>query len=414
MDVDFDFDFDLDFDFTRSEKILLTPRLKQAVEILKMSSQELFEYVEEQIEENPVLTYTGDEVEIQESEFVDPDIAMVSEEDDNSLVDDSMMNNSAINDSVMNDSVINDSMMNDSSVNDPAKNDFRVDEPVEALSLKDHLLYQLRASGLDKQQEDIAEYIIDNIDENGYLTAGLPEVSKYFNIPAIKVQKVLKIVQSLDPPGICARNLKECLIIQMDQMENIDRDAVEIVNKYLDGLAANNISGVAENMGLSVEKVEEIFNFIRTLEPKPGREFYTVENTECIVPDVYAKKTENKFEVSVNQDSIPQLGISKYYLRILEDELNKESEKFIQNKINTANWLIKCIDMRQTITKKAAEYIVRNQLEFLEKGKKYIKQLSLRSAAEECSLHEHILKQILEDKYLQCSWGNFEMKFFFN
>lgn len=291
-------------------------------------------------------------------------------------------------------------------------NEFTVYLPRTKLSLREHLLLQLHTSELDENQVYIGEYLIDNIDENGYLTIDLSEAARYFNVSISKVNKVLEHMQTFDPPGICARNLKECLLIQLKQINNTDKNIVNIVNNHLDALAAGKFDEVVEKTGLNKKVVGDIFNYIKTLEPKPGREFYDSYDIKYIIPDIIVNKLENKFEVQVNDDSIPFVGINEYYLKILEADVSSEVKKFIKSRIDNAKWLIKCLEQRKDIVKKIAECIVRKQFKFFEKGEKFISPVTIKEIAEEIEMHESMVGSAINGKYVQCVWGVFEMKFF--
>lgn len=356
-------ELNIDFSLVRSQKLLLIPQLKQALEILGMNSQELFHYVEEQLESNPFLECITEDRTFYLSDPEDTDESTAS-------------------------------------------------EMPSTITLKEHLLLQLNSLSLEKNQEAIGEYLIDNTDENGYLSADICEVSAFFNTSAARVVKILKTLQGFDPPGICARNLKECLLIQLAQMENTNREAVLIVRHFIDKLAGNDFAAVAAEAGLEEKRVEEAFRLIRTLEPRPGREFYKEEENRPAIADVIIRKLNDKYEALLNEEAFPEVNIVERYK---PDDLLKSEEvdDLIKEGVNSAVWLIKCMEQRKNIILKVAENIVEEQPEFFEKGAVYLKSVSNERLGEDINMHETILAEVLNGKFLQCRWGLYELKYFF-
>jgi RNA polymerase sigma-54 factor len=375
-------DFYFDLSLIQSQKIILTPQLRQAIEILKMNSQELSEYILKEMETNPALeisspfSETHDEAEeLENDDYYDIE---VKHDDSPKHVNGSFLDNSTV-----------------------------------GLSLKEHLLLQLHALSMSGIDIEIAEYLIDNIDDNGYLNTNLSEVAAFFNITIRKAEKILNLLQTFDPPGICARNLKECLLIQLNQIKVQDRDILNIVRNHLDDLANNKLSVIAKETGLSIKRVAEVLELIKTLEPRPGREFYGLDGVKYIVPDVIVKKIDGRLEVILNEESIPAITTSSYYRKILKEDINTEAKKFIQSKLDSVVWLIKCIQQRNNTLIKVSEHIVNSQIEFFNKGKGYIKPLTMKEVAAILDIHESTVSRTVSGKYLQCSWGVFDMKYFF-
>lgn len=357
-------DFKIDFNLVRSQKLLLIPQLKQALDILYMNSQELSNYIEEQMEANPALEIT---------ENNKPSYGSEQDDDDGLLLD--KANNT--------------------------------------LTLKEHLLMQLIASNLEKNQRMIGEYLIDNTDENGYLTAGICEAAAFFNVPAWKIVKVLEIIQTFDPSGICARNLKECLLIQLKQMETVDSNAILVVEKCLDELASNDAKTVADITGLDTGTALDAFKVIRALEPRPGRDFYNDEKAGPIVADIIVRNINGKFEALLNDEAFPDINISENYCFKVGEDVERDAGSFIRNNTNNAVWLIKCMEQRKDIILKIAEKLLAEETCFFENGIKDMKLLDVESLAKYMDMHESILMGALNGKYLQCRWGVFELKYFF-
>ncbi|MCX7747254.1 MAG: RNA polymerase factor sigma-54 [Clostridia bacterium] len=379
--------FNFDLNLVQSQKLLLTPQLKQALEILRMNSQELMEYIEDEMETNPVLEFADQDDSLDEINY-----PVEAEQHDWEY-------ESASSISLREDRFDLESLA--------------ADKYTLKLSLKEHLLFQLHTSDLNEKETMMGEYMIDNLDDDGYLTISLSQIAKFFNIPSDKVANVLKNVQKFDPPGVFARDLKECLMIQVKSMDHAHEDILKVIQLYLDDLASNKLAYVAKKMGLSVEKVAEIFDFIKSLEPRPGREFYNGDDVKYIVPDIMIRNIRNKFEVVINEDAIPLLNINLYYKEIVHKDINIEARKFIQTKMDSAAWLIRCLEQRKVTLRKVAECILNKQLAFFESGVRAIKPLTMKAVANEVDMHESTVSRTVNGKYIECQWGIFEMRYFF-
>ena len=376
-------DFDFDLRLVQSHKIILTPQLRQAFEILKMNSRELAEYIQDELETNPALEVNPSDIKSREEVL----LPMYYEEDSSGTI-------------------------NDEDVNEVIEK-FSVDRSTSVVSLKEHLLLQIHTSDVVCRDMEIGEYLIDNVDRNGYLSVDISEVASFFNIPAKRVERVLEHIQTFDPPGVCARNVKECLIIQLKQTGNKDGDVIEVIENYLEDLAENKIVQIAKSVGISVERVNQIHDLIRSLEPRPGREFYEYEDTKFIVPDVIVKEVGGKFSAIINDEALPIINISSYYKGILQDDISIEAKKFIQSKIESVKWLIKCIEQRKITLFKVTDCIVKYQNEFFKMGKEHMRALTMKDIAKDINMHESTVSRTVSGKFLQCSWGVFDMKLFF-
>jgi len=387
----------LDLDLTETQKLLFTPRIKQAIDILKMNLFELFEYTEKQLEENPLL-------EIDESrQFLNGGISV---EEINTF---SKKMGKRI--------LFNDYQNSWDDSRDSSK------ESCRGLTLKEHLLFQLHVADLTWQQKKVGEYFIDNIDDNGYLTVNISEAISIFKMPVSKVVRVLKTIQNFDPSGIGARDLKECIMIQLAH-KGYDNDITnKIIENHLNELAENKIAQIAQKTGLKEKQVKELANIVRKLEPKPGRAFSMRKDIKYIIPDVIVTRAENSttdgssaknnFSVHINEDANPSLTINYYYKKIMESDISNEAREFIQMRIESALWLLKCLEHRKRIICKIADCIVRKQADFFEKGVGHLRSISLKSIAREVKIHESTLGKILQGKYISTPWGIFEMRYFF-
>ena len=366
-------DFNVDFNLVRSQKLLLIPQLKQALEILEMNSRELYHYMENQLEINPALEEAADDVLAEKSE--------------------------------------------DISTQETGEEDLESQMPEDrgaALSLKEHLLNQLNGLRLDKCEHRLGEYLIDNTDDNGYLAVDAREVAVFLKVPDEKVLKVLEKLQSLDPPGICARNLKECLLLQLRQLDEVDEEALLVVDKHLDELAGDDAESVAFSTGISIERAQEIFKKVKCLEPRPGREFYDNETERPTPPDIIIRETNDGLQVLFSEEAFPDVCISESFTMKASALNEKESGDYIHDKVQSAVWLIKCLEQREDIIFTVAQKLCVLEQDFFKKGPKALKRLDRSSFAALLEMHEMILEKAVNGKFLQCRWGTFELKSFFD
>jgi RNA polymerase sigma-54 factor len=225
---------------------------------------------------------------------------------------------------------------------------------------------------------------------------------------------VVKTIQSFEPAGVCAADLRECLLIQLEQLSVLTPGIEKVVKRHLEDLAANRLTNIAKATGLHVREIQRIGDIIKALEPKPGRQFSSSAETKYIVPDVTLEKIDGEYVVAVNENNTPRLSISHYYRRILQ-ESDKESQisKFLSGRLNSALWLIKSIEQRRQTIYNVVSAIVARQMDFFEYGPKHLKTLTLRQIADEVGIHESTVSRSVNGKYLQSPRGVFEIKFFF-
>jgi RNA polymerase sigma-54 factor len=285
----------------------------------------------------------------------------------------------------------------------------------KSTTLFDHLYWQLHLSHLNDEEQQAGTWIIGNLDEDGYLKVPLEEFVAESGLPLEKVEGVLRQIQEFDPVGVAARDLKECLLIQLNQLSPRDPIAEKIVQEHLSLLKNRNYPAIAKRLGVSVDRVNRAASLISRLEPKPGRA-YGGEIAQEIIPDVYVYKLEGEYIVSLNEEGVPRLKVNSYYRRILAEGRNahQEDRKYIQEKLRSALWLIRSIDQRQRTIYKVAKSIVKFQNDFLDQGVQYLKPLVLRDVAEDIQMHESTISRVTNNKYIHTPQGIYELKFFFN
>ncbi|MDD5169285.1 MAG: RNA polymerase factor sigma-54, partial [Syntrophales bacterium] len=284
-------------------------------------------------------------------------------------------------------------------------------------SLTDHLMWQLKLSMLSEVEMRIGEQIIGNIDNNGYLAATIEEIAAQENVDLPSVEAVLSKIQTFDPPGIAARDLKECLLIQA-RLLGINSTIIElIISEHLKDLEIKNYSLIARKLKIPLLEVMEAVSYISNMDPKPGSAF-NEERVQTIIPDVYVIKSGSEYKIVLNDDGLPRLRISNFYREIMAGlEGSKEGEtgkRYIKERVQSATWLIKSIQQRQKTIYKVAESIVRFQKDFFNKGISCLKPLVLRDVALDVEMHESTISRVVTNKYMQTPTGLFELKYFFS
>lgn len=287
------------------------------------------------------------------------------------------------------------------------------DSIVQTESLQQHLLEQLNFAGLAEDQRKVAELIIGSINDDGYLATPLEELSVSSGIGLDQLQKALELVQTFHPVGVGARNLKECLLIQLDRLGKSESIEAAVVNQHLDDLGRRRFPEIGRALGMSAEQVQQIANFISTLEPRPGRMF-TTEQHQYVAPDVVVQRVGDDYVVLLNNEQIPHLRISNTYKELMASpDKSKEARDYIREKIRAGKFLIKSIHQRQKTIHNIAKVIVERQREFLEKGTAHLKPLTMAQVAEVVGVHETTVSRAVANKYMQTPQGLFEMKYFF-
>jgi RNA polymerase sigma-54 factor len=280
-------------------------------------------------------------------------------------------------------------------------------------SLEDHLMWQMRLSNLDGDDQRIAATIIYNLSDDGYLETPIEELAAQLEIDPERVDKVLKRVQRFDPPGVAARDLRECLFAQLLNLGMEESLPARIVHRHLDLLEKHRYAEIAKTLGVAIEMVGEAAKAISLLEPKPGRDYGGPEPA-YIVPDVHIQKIGNDFVVTLNESAVPRLRLANYYQRVLNDgAVARETKEYLQERLRSARWLVKSIFQRQQTILKVANSIVKFQRPFFEHGVSHLKPLVLKDVAEDIGMHESTISRATANKYAHTPQGIFELKFFF-
>ena len=373
----------------QTQKLSMTPELIQAIQILQYNNQELNEYIDKEILENPIL----------ESEY--------HKESDTDIDIDSLRDQLIQAD----ENVEAYKQWESHSTSDEYSYENFV---AFNYTLTEFLIEQLHFSSLKGQDAEIGRYIIENIDDNGYLSMSLEEICSVLDVDLDSCERVLDLIHTFEPSGVGARDLNECLIIQLASLGELTDEIEFIISNRLKDLADNKYALISKEVGISLTEVQEIADLIKTLEPKPGRGFDSDNSIKYIIPDIYVEETNGEYVVSANDGSTPSLHISSYYNSLTEEaKSDKELSNYLNNRFNSAMWLMKSIEQRKKTIYNVASAIVQFQNDFFAKGERFLKPLTLKQIAETVGVHESTVSRAINGKYMQCPRGVFELKYFF-
>src|SRR6185295_16071994 len=287
-----------------------------------------------------------------------------------------------------------------------------------ASSLSDHLLWQLSMQTDDSLLKEIGSAIIGNLDDDGYLVASFEELAAMGPWPVEDVERALRLIQRFDPVGVAARDLQECLTLQLRHIGLEGTPSEKIVTEHLRLLQNHQVPEIARKLGMSIDDLKEHIEIIRNLDPKPGSR-YNPTQSQYVIPDVYIVKVEDQYVAALNEEGLPQLRISPVYRRLLDksgtaSDSNDETRAYVKDKFRSALWLIKSVDQRQKTIHKVATSIINFQREFLDQGIEYLRPLVLRDVANDIGMHESTVSRVVNNKYMHTPQGVFEMKYFFH
>jgi RNA polymerase sigma-54 factor len=395
------------------QQLVMTPQLQQAIKLLQLSRAELAETVQQELMENPVLELDGttrsaaevgeaiDREAARDREAAEPEFDLARFVDDYADY-----------------------------ASDPASRELRLNDDVlptleqsvaERPTLADHLSWQLSLGSMTDDERHIAEAIIGNLDADGYIAADqLAALVTELGADPSDVESVLTdIIQDLDPAGVGARSLSECLLIQARALFPRDDLVHALIARHLENLEKRNLPVILKDLDCDMEDLQGAMKLIRELEPKPGRNFSSPgEEPQYVTPDVFVVPVGREFLVQLNEDGLPRLRLSRFYQRELKRTQGlargNEEREFIQGKFKSAMWLIRSIHQRQSTIRKVAESLVRFQRDFFERGVEHLRPLILREVADDIGMHESTVSRVTTNKFIHTPHGLFELKYFFN
>ena len=383
------------------QKMVLSPQMQQALHILQLPLMELRQTVQQELIQNPALE------EVQQKENTGSDEVSMAEEHED-LVE--KMEEIARSQELWEEYLRNFNYTAEAGQDDE-KNSYVRERAVSMPGLQKHLLQQLRFSGCPDC--DIGELIVGNIDEEGYLRTPIMEIAQEAGCEPEKAEKVLELVQTFEPAGVGARNLRECLLIQLKARKEQDPVVLKIVSEHIADIEKKRYPRIAEELGVEIGDVVKAAEVIRNLQPKPGYKF-SQDSPQYVVPDVTVKKIDDEHQVVVNDDDIPLLRISPFYRKLLKNSSSLETREYVAEKLKSALWFIKNIEQRKLTVHRVAECIVKNQKGFFEKGISHIRPLKLKDIAADLNLHESTISRVTTSKYMETAHGIFELKYFFS
>ena len=393
-----------------TQQLIMTPQLQMAIKLLQLSRLELLDTIRQEMEENPALEEVQDSMEDSAQESPVEPMEPVGDE--------------------MREVTIEDRLRDDidwtnyiDEFNTPGKASFeteRRDQPsFESFishkeSIQEHLLWQLLMSAPSEEDEKIGSFIIGNLNNDGYLESTVEEIATQNELEIPKVEKILGLIQGFDPPGVGARDLKECLRIQIRQLELENTLVSDIIESHLNHLENSNYKAICKALKAKIEDVVQAVEIIKGLDPRPGRQF-SEDTSQHITPDIFVYKYDDEFVIVLNDAGIPRLRVSNFYKIGMDHGPGADQTKaYIQDKMRSATWLIKSIHQRQKTIYRVMESILKTQRAFFEKGVSYLKPMVLRDVADDIGMHESTISRVTTNKYAHTPQGIFELKYFFN
>lgn len=382
----------MEIQMSLEQKLALSQRMIQSAQILQMSAQELEHYVQDLALENPVIDITQ----------APPLTAEAAEklrkyEWLNSL---DGQNSYTYN-------------QRESADEDRPEGEWNF-SVYDGETLKDYLWSQVISSDFSERDSVILEYILESLDSRGYMTEDLNEIASHFHSDTAHMEELLTALQGLDPAGICARSLSECLTLQAERYGVMTPCLKTILSEHLDLVAKNQLPAIAKLLKISIDEVSRCCQLIKKLNPKPGSAFCSREQLSYIVPDVTMVKFKDHFDILLNEYLYPDIQVNGYYKQLSKEQNDPETSAYLQDKIRQAEWVRDCISKRSNTLLNVSRSILHFQEDFFINGDRHLKPLRLCDVAQELDIHESTVSRSVRGKYLQCIWGVYPMNYFFS
>ncbi|MHB8707295.1 MAG: RNA polymerase factor sigma-54 [Desulfuromonadales bacterium] len=402
-----------------SQQLVMTPQLQQAIKLLQLSRMELLDVVRAELEENPVLEEGQESVDeqVELGEMASEVESTVAPETGNEELHEVAGDREGFGD------IDWHTYLESYSLGGTTTDNFEDDDDRPSYenlltrkpSLHDHLLWQLKLSALEGRDRLIAEELIGNLDDDGYLQATIEEIATQMESTPTRVERVLHTVQEFDPPGVAARSLQECLLRQVEQLGMQGTLVETLLCKHVEDLENRRYPQIARALQVPLDDVLAAAKLISGLDPRPGSQ-YGQDEVHYIIPDIFVYKIGDEYVVMLNDEGLPNLRISSFYRSALSGAVSVDAKagEYIQEKMRGALWLIKSIHQRQRTIYKVTKSIVKFQRDFFDRGVEYLKPLVLRDVAEDIEMHESTVSRVTTNKYVQTPQGLFELKYFFN
>ena len=374
----------MDVSIQQTQKLALTPQMEQSLSVLQMGTEELNQCIEEEVLSNPMLDYAKEPEKKDVRRSQGEGIGYYSRKKTEDTDYQSYLNAIA-------------------------------DEKSEDTELAEYLRMQLYTKKISPRRQKIGEYLIECLEESGYLKMDMDELAKVIGLSKEELEREIRFMQTLEPCGVFARDLKECLLLQVEGEEQMQRQARLLIEKYLDEIAQNKIPQISKQTGLTTAEITKTIRYIKEeLEPVPGRGYGCANRNEYIYPDITVKEDEKGYRIILNKEKVHTLELNREYLPMLGQVHSSEENKYLKEQYQKAKILLQNIGKREETLAAVAEAIVDWQREFFEKGKASLKPMNLLDIAQELDVHESTVSRAVRDKYLECRWGIFELKYFFS
>ncbi len=378
---------DFNLNLTQEQKLIMTQQMQLSIKLLQMSTYDLREYIEKEFSENPVL----------EAQY--EDTKEVSKEQDR-------LEYKELVKYLESDNYGSQSY---GEYDEEGISPFTFISKPE--SLTDYLEGQILELPIDEYMRSVCSYMVECLDQKGYLDIKKEELMNELDCSEETFNRALIVIQNLEPAGIGARDLKECLEIQLERKGENDPIVKEIIDNHLDDLADNRYQVIAKDLDITPKKAQDYGDLIKTLEPKPSRGFYTGDEVGFIIPDAEIRKIDGEFLILMKDGVLPMLSVNPLYKDILKDSTNdKEATEYVKEKIDKAMFLIKSIEQRKSTLHKVLQKILEKQKDYFEKGEKYLKPMTLKEIAEKLEMHESTISRAIRDKYILTSMGTIKIK----
>lgn len=394
-----------------SQTLRMTPQLQQAIKLLQLSRLELETNIRQELEENPILEETMEikEEDVKRAKEVELEVERPQE-------------------GATSDPQRQDEFDWENYYEANQKPSYQSMSGTEEImnyenmisthqSLHDYLSWQVKMIGFSEEEEILANILVSYIDDDGYLKTPIETIAEEEHVSLEDLLSMVPAIHEFDPPGVGARDLKECLLLQAKSLEEDTNDLVFLITNHLKDLEKKNYEAIAKAMGQPTSTIYELCKIIYTMDPKPGRS-YAPNDTQYVIPDVYVYKVGDDYIVSLNDDGLPRLKISNLYKNVMKSgkssEGDQKTQDYIQEKLRSAVWLIKSIHQRNRTIFKVAESIVKHQKDFFDKGAAFLKPMILRDIANDIGMHESTVSRVTTSKYMHTPQGIYELKYFFN
>lgn len=373
-----------DLTLEQTQKLILTPELKQAIELLQFTNLELKEYIENEIQENPMLEFENNKIEYEDKvnwkEYLEKqsyrDYSQGEKKDYSNFDYSNMVSYNP--------------------------------------SLKETLLLQLNVLDISLEDLAIGHFIIEHIDNNGYLDSSIETIRDDLKISEAKILEVLEMIQKFEPSGVGARSLNESLEIQLRELKVEDENVYKVVRHHLEDIGNNRLIKISRDLGLTMEETKEVCKLIKKLNPKPGQEYGGHDRVRYILPDASIDYVDGQYIVTVNDITAPRLNINEFYKNMITQEKDENATKFLNKKLDSAMWVIRTIEQRRNTIYKVLNAILKFQIDFFDYGEQHLKPLTLKDIADEIEMHESTVSRATNGKYVQTPRGLFEFKYFFS